>query len=117
MRFAMKLMVSAFLGVSLLSGAAHAASLTINNAALQQVSSDIAYGGCYATLSVPVGSTCTGSIVSFDCDGKFNVNGAGNRHYSTALLAFSLNKPVSLIVETTKRYTGYCVATRVSIVK
>ncbi len=96
---------------------ASAAGLSVASVAIQQVSSDIAYGGCYALLSKAVGTGCTGSTVSFDCDGLHNKNGVGNRHYSTALLAFSLNKPVTLYVDTAKQYSGYCVATRISVLK
>lgn len=96
---------------------ANATVLTLSKLTIQQLSSDVAYGGCYAVLSQAVGGTCAGKTVSFDCDGKFNTNGAGNRHYSTALLAFSLNKPLSLVVDDAKKYNGYCVATRVSLAK
>ncbi len=102
---------------ALLPLSASATILTLSKATMLQISSDVAYGGCYAVLSQAVGGTCAGKTVSFDCDGKFNTNGAGNRHYSTALLAFSLNKPLSLVVDDAKKYNGYCVATRVSLAK
>lgn len=90
---------------------------TIKSATLQLLTSDVAYGGCYATVDKAIGTGCAGKTISFDCDGKFNTNGAGNRHYSTALLAFSLNKPVTLYADTTKKYRGYCVVTRIAVSK
>lgn len=96
---------------------ANATTLTLNKLVIQQISSDVDYGGCYAVLSQAIGGACKGKTVSFDCDGKFNTNGAGSRHYSTALLAFSLNKSIALVVDDAKQYSGYCVATRVSLTK
>lgn len=111
-------LVAPLLVVSMIAPlSASAAGLAIASVAIQQVSSDVAYGGCYALLSKAVGTGCTGSIVSFDCDGLYNKNGAGNRHYSTALLAFSLNKPVTLYVDTANKYSGYCVVSRISVLK
>jgi hypothetical protein len=101
----------------MLSSSAEAATLTISNATIQLLTSDTAYGGCYATVDKALGTGCAGKTVSFDCDGKYNTNGAGNRHYSTALLAFSLNKPVTLYADTTKKYSGYCVVTRIAVSK
>ena len=94
-----------------------AASLKVDAVALKLISSDIAYGGCYATLSKKVAGICNSTVVSFDCDGVYNKNGAGNRHYSTALLAFSLNKTVNLVVDDVNltKQGKYCTVTRISI--
>lgn len=96
---------------------ASAATLTISNATLTQVNSDVAFGGCYAVLNKNVGAGCTGKTVSFDCDGKFNTNGNGSRHYATALLAFSLGKLVNVYVDNTQKYGGVCVAKRIAVLK
>lgn len=96
--------------------AANAVAITVSNAQVQEVDSDIGNGDCYVVLDKAIGGVCSGTSVSFDCKGKFLKAGEGNRHYSTAMLAFSLNKPVNLWVNDANRYGGMCVADRISII-
>ena len=117
------------LNVALLASTAlvspvQAAVLTVNGATIQQIMSDspdTAYGGCLAIVDKTIGTTCPGNTISFDCAGKYNTVAVGNRHYSTALLAFSLSKTINFIVDDTKKYVNgtntYCVVTRLNVVK
>ncbi len=72
------------------------------------------FGGCMIELSTAVSNGCPANgWVSLDCNGGFH--GAGERHYASALMAFSLNKPVTVQVDNTQKYNGYCVARRIDV--
>lgn len=71
------------------------------------------FGGCMIALSTTIGHACNGSWVSLDCNGGYS--NSGERHYATALMAFSLQKNVSVEVDNEKVYNGYCVAKRIDV--
>jgi len=79
------------------------------------LSEGVNYGGCMILLSTAIGQGCPSAWVSLDCQGGYT--GVGERNYSTALMAFSLNKQVSVNVDPTKKYNTYCVATRLDVLK
>jgi hypothetical protein len=45
-----------------------------------------------------------------------NFSNAGERHFSSALMALSLGKTVSVYVDNAKKLSGYCVADRLDII-
>jgi len=78
------------------------------------ISDGMNFGGCMIKLSSG-GTDCPSNWVSLDCNGGYH--GAGERNYSTALMAFSLNKSVSVQVDPAKKYASYCVATRIDVLQ
>jgi len=79
------------------------------------LSEGVNYGGCMILLSTAIGQGCPSSWASLDCQGGYT--GTGERNYSTALMAFSLNKQVSVFIDPSKKYNTYCVATRLDVLK
>ena len=74
------------------------------------------YGGCMIQLSANVGNGCPANgWVSLDCDAKFTDPGQGQRAYASALVAFTLDKNVSIIIDNTKKNDDYCVVRRLDI--
>jgi len=73
------------------------------------------FGGCMIQLSQDIGGTCKDNWVSLDCQGKFS--GGGDRNYSNALLAFSLNKTVKVHFNGVQQHDGYCSVYRVDVLQ
>lgn len=75
------------------------------------------FGKCMVQLNVDIGNGCTSNWVSLDCQGKYIAPGDGDRMFNIVLLAQNLNKTVSIRVDSTKAYNGFCVATRLDLLK
>lgn len=74
------------------------------------------YGGCMAKLKdydSPAG--CKSSYVTFDCDGVFSSKEAGRRSFEVAQMAYALDKPLYIAVETTETINGYCAVKRIDL--
>jgi len=102
-------------GVLLASVSMTAQSVTITGTILRTLSDGQNYGGCMIQLSQAIGSGCSANWISLDCKGGYS--NAGERHYASALMAFSLNKSVSVYFDPAKKYNGFCVATRVDVLQ
>jgi len=74
------------------------------------------YGGCMMQLPLN-NDNCKTSWVSFDCDGKYSDAGQGDRMLNVALIAQTMGKSVSILIDTTKKHNGYCVVKRIDIFK
>lgn len=75
------------------------------------------YGGCMVHLSVNIGNGCpSNGWVSFDCDAKYSDAGEGQRAYASALVAFSMGKQVSVLINNAQKHHGLCVARRLDII-
>lgn len=100
------------LGVSM---TAQASQFWVTGTITRTLSDGMNYGGCMILLSTAVNNGCPANgYVSLDCNGGFHR--AGERNYASALMAFSLNKTVSVLVENTQKYNGYCVASRIDVI-
>ena len=94
---------------------AHAARLGVTNTTIERLISDDGNSGdCRIKLSDPVtnnntpATTCsTDGWVSLDCKEVYGKG--GERHYASALLAFSLGKTVNVTVEADQKNGAYCV--------
>ncbi len=77
------------------------------------------YGGCMAQLeSSNQSAICGGSHwYSFDCKGFYISAGSGKRAYATALSAFVAEKYVDMEVDNSRKANGYCLVTRIDMVK
>ena len=76
------------------------------------------YGGCMARLTgfnSPPG--CAPSWVTFDCEGLHGSKEAARRTLEAAQIAFALEKPIYVVVETTETINGYCKAKRIDVMK
>ena len=73
------------------------------------------FGGCMIALSKAIENGCPSIWVSLDCNGKFS--SAGERNYSSALMAFSLNKTVVVYIDGVQKHNTYCVASRIDILQ
>ncbi|MGR9115748.1 MAG: hypothetical protein ACU85E_08275 [Gammaproteobacteria bacterium] len=98
-----------------LSITAQAGQFWVTGNVLRTLSDGFNYGGCMIYLSTPINNGCPASgWVSLDCNGGYNR--AGERNYASALMAFSLNKTVSVLVDNTQKYNGYCVVRRMDVI-
>ena len=102
-------------GVLLASVSMTAQSASIAGTITRTLSDGQNYGGCMIQLSKEIGSGCSANWVSLDCKGGYS--SAGERNYASALMAFSLNKSVSVYFDPTKTYNTYCVVTRVDVLQ
>lgn len=75
------------------------------------------YGKCMLQLPVTIGNGCSGNYVSLDCEGKYLDKGDGDRMLNVALIAQTMEKSVTVQIDSTKKYDGYCVAKRIDILK
>jgi hypothetical protein len=83
---------------------------------LRTLSSSTSYGGCMVYLSTPIGGSCPNNgWVALDCKGTYSTEGTADRNYASAVVAASLGKPVMVHIDTTKKHSTYCVATRLDI--
>ena len=106
------------LGVSLLalSSSAWAAVFPRTGTITKTLTETTYYGGCMVQLSVSVGNGCPANgWVSLDCDAELTDPGQGQRAYASALVAFTLDKNVTLYIDNKKKNDGYCVARRLDI--
>ncbi len=111
------------------AGPAHAVAGTLSTTVLRTlVSNGSTYGGCMAQLAAPINTAtvaagqpavnCGASgWVSFSCTGTHNGKDLAFYMLDQAQLALALNKPVSVTVDDAKTHNGYCVATRIDVVK
>ncbi len=78
---------------------------------------DEMFGGCMVLLTTnptDEGLDCASSPwVSFDCTGDSRANAA--RMFDSALMAFVMERPISVTVDDEQTRNGYCVATRVDV--
>ena len=75
------------------------------------------YGKCMIQLPVNIENGCSSSWVSLDCEGKYLDKGDGDRLLNIALIAQNMGKSVSVKIDSTKKHDGYCVATRIDLLK
>jgi len=73
------------------------------------------YGMCMIQLSTTIGGGCSSSWVSLDCEGKYLTKGMGDRMLNVAMIAQTMKKKVSIKVDPSKKFGGYCVATRIDL--
>ncbi len=78
---------------------------------------DESFGGCMVLLTAnptDEGLDCDSSAwVSFDCTGESRANAA--RLFDSALMAFVMERPISITVDDGQKRGRYCVATRVDV--
>lgn len=75
------------------------------------------YGKCMMQLSVNLGNSCSSSWVSLDCAGKYLDKGDGDRFLNIVSIAQTMDKRVSIKIDNAKKYGGFCVATRIDLLK
>jgi len=79
------------------------------------------YGGCMILLDIPIASedgtlaSCPGNWASLDCNAVYHTQAESNAMWSSALVAYSLNKTVVVRVNDQQKFNGYCVANRIDL--
>lgn len=98
---------------------ANAAIFSKSGTIIRTLATDVKFGGCMIQLDVKVGGTensCPNNgWVSLDCDAIHTTGKAGERMYSSAMVAASLKQTVVLSIDDSKKNTLYCVATRLDV--
>jgi len=84
---------------------------------IKRTLSDKKFGGCMVQLSTGISNGCPANgWVSLDCDATYLQYRAGERHYASALIAASIGKQVSILIDNAQKHDGYCVARRVDVI-
>lgn len=112
------------------AGPANAVTGTLTTTVVRTlVSNESIYGGCMASLAAAINTAnvsagqsavivnCPTTYVSFSCTGVHNSKDLAFYMLDQAQLALSLSKTVSVTVDDTKKHNGYCVATRIDVIK
>jgi len=82
---------------------------------------DSAYGGCMVLLDVPIAqadgklASCPSRWVSLDCDLLHHTQAQNNAMWTSALMAFSLQKTANFFVDERIKFNGYCMARRIDV--
>ena len=114
MKRRMKQLTIAVLLLAGLSATAQAEQFWVTGNVVRTLSDGVNFGGCMIYLSTAVNNGCPANgWVSLDCNGGYNR--AGERNYASALMAFSLNKPVTVLVDNSVKYNGYCIVRRLDV--
>ena len=78
------------------------------------------YGGCMAKMAASprtILSGCGNDWLSFSCTGDFNKKDQAYQMLDLAKMAFAMDKKLAFYFSDTRKHNGYCVATRVDILK
>jgi len=81
---------------------------------------DGVFGNCMVYLNTAIanaGLNCPSKWVSFSCDGTYQSRDAASRMMDSAMMAFALDKRVSMQIDDLKKHNGYCVAIRIDVLK
>lgn len=113
---------AAVLLAALASSTAWAATARIVSATVNSVLVDaVSYGGCMASLSVSPKTLlpgCNATWVSFGCSGEGGSDAVrGYRMLDQAQLALATNKVVAVNVDDSRKFNGYCFASRIDVIK
>ena len=103
----------------LLSSTAQGENLIMSGDVTQLLIDSENYGHCMAAIAPYPSSQdarCGGRWVVFSCSGDFNSKSSGQSKYDTALAAFVIGKPVSVVVDTDRKHNGYCFARQIKLV-
>jgi len=73
------------------------------------------FGKCMIRIPFDAINGCNGSWISLDCEGKYLDKGDGDRMLNVALIAQNMGKEVSVKIDSSKKFRGFCVATRLDI--
>ena len=107
------------LALLVLSNPTYSDTAWIKNATIKQVlNQSKAYGGCMFFLDTAIadsGLSCPNRWVTLSCDGTFNDRDVAARMYDLGLMAITLDKKVSVLVDDTKTHSGYCVVIRMDL--
>lgn len=82
--------------------------------------SDDAYGGCMAQLSVSLASQgldCSRNWVTFSCTGDFASRQAAKTNFEMAQLALVTGREVLLVADDSRQHNSYCFVSRVDLVR
>ncbi len=99
--------------LAVFSISAQAQGFWVHGKIVRTLSQADAYGGCMILMDTPIGHACPSNFnyVSLDCEGHYSRAG-GDKAYTSALMAYALDKSVSVFIDDAKKLNTYCVAIR-----
>jgi hypothetical protein len=110
------IMTIGFVLFSSFSGNVYSATEWLYNAkVVRTLSDDVSYGGCMIQINVaPTSVNCPGNWYHLNCavDKEY-----GKRTYATALMAFSMDANVQLLVDDSNKINSYCHARRLDLTR
>jgi len=93
----------------------------VRNAKITRTLNDSNFGGCMVYLDVPIAqedgslSSCPSKWLSLDCDAVHHTQAQANAMWTTALMAFTLQKRTIFYVNENVKFNGYCMARRMDV--
>ena len=75
--------------------------------------SDGTFGGCMAQIDKDAGMGCKNDYVTVDCKGMHTSPADAYKVFELLQIAYVMNRPVNLRVNSDRRHSGYCLAERV----
>lgn len=94
----------------------HAAQDSWNASVEKTMVDGVNYGWCMAKVSPTAASRgldCSGTWVTFSCEGRHNAKAVGNSKFDTARLALLQGSEVFLVVTDLKKHNGFCFVNRI----
>ncbi len=92
----------------------------VNNATVERtLLRDGYWGNCMAFLDVVIadasGLDCPSRWIAFSCDGTFNSRDVASKMLDSVMMAFALERKISVFLDDNKKHNGYCVVTRIDV--
>lgn len=78
---------------------------------------DARFGNCMVYAKVTPTIDCPSNYFSMDCSGDFSSKEVTRRLWDAAQLAYALESRIVLYANDQRKHNGYCVVTRVDVVK
>ena len=112
-----KLIISAVLLA--LSGQAYSDTAWFNGASIVKILNQTnTFGECMVFMDKTIadaGLNCPSKWVALSCDGTFNNRDVAARMHDVAMMAMAMEKKVNVLIDDTKKQSGYCVAKRIDL--
>ena len=95
----------------------------VKGAKIVSTLTDTAYAGCMVYLDQLIAqedgtlSACKSRWLSLDCDSLYHTQAQSNAMWTSALVAFSLQKSVNFYVNDELMVNGYCMARRMDMTR
>ena len=112
-----KLILSALLLA--LSSHAYSDTAWFNGASIMKILNQTnTFGECMVFMDKTIadaGLDCPSKWVALSCDGTFNNRDVAARMHDVAMMAMAMEKKVNVLIDDTKKQSGYCVAKRIDL--
>jgi hypothetical protein len=89
-----------------------------NATVLRTLVQDNTYGNCMVYLDKLIADTgldCPSKWIAFSCDGTFNARDVASKMLDSAMMAFALERKISVRLDDNKKHNGFCTVVRIDV--